>query len=166
MAKKTKRRYGKMDRKTFLMATIITVLTLSVVPAFAAKKSAITLEEAVKIAREHAPGELIKVERERGLYEVKLLTQEGKRVELYIDAETGKVVHDKAKGISFDEAVATAKKATPGEVIKAEYERGRYEIKIRQDDGSLTELYIDASTGEITKSEQTRDYYNDDEDDD
>ncbi len=153
-----------MDR-TILTAIIVAALTLSVAPAFAAKKT-ITLEEATKIAKEHVQGDVIKAERERGLYEVKLLTPDGKRVKLYIDAETGKIVSGKAKRISLDEAVTTAKKAAHGEVLKAEYERGRYEIKIRQDDGSLTELYIDASTGEITKSEQTRGYYDNDEDDD
>ncbi len=150
--------------RTILTAIIVAALTLSIAPAFAAKK-AITLEEATKIAKEHVQGDVIKAEREMGLYGVKLLTPDGKRVKLYIDAETGKIVRSKGKRISLNEAIGAAKKAVSGEVLKAEYERGRYEVKIRKTDGTLTELYIDAATGEISKKEVTKRYYEDEDDD-
>ena len=132
------------------------LLALSVLPASAAKQSAISIEEATKIARDHVKGEVIKVEREQGLYEVKVLTTDGKPVKLYIDAATGKVVRKGKRRISLDTAISIAKKAVSGEVVKAELERGRYEVKIRLENGRIAELYIDATTGEIIKSKKER----------
>ncbi|MEK7880880.1 MAG: PepSY domain-containing protein, partial [Deltaproteobacteria bacterium] len=57
--------------------------------------------------------------------------------------------------ISIEEAIAIAKKEVPGEVVEAEYERGRYEIKILKDgkitDGRITEIYVDAKDGSIKR---------------
>ncbi|MEK7313654.1 MAG: PepSY domain-containing protein [Deltaproteobacteria bacterium] len=57
--------------------------------------------------------------------------------------------------ISLEEAIAIAKKEVPGEVVEAEYERGRYEIKILKDgkitDGRITEIYVDAKDGSIKR---------------
>lgn len=56
----------------------------------------VTMEEAMRIARERVPGEVIKVEldRENGLYvyEVKIRTADGVVYELEIDVHTGQIV--------------------------------------------------------------------------
>lgn len=52
--------------------------------------------------------------------------------------------------ISLEDAIAIAKKEIPGEVVEAEYERGRYEIKILKD-GKITKLYVDAKDGGIKR---------------
>lgn len=52
--------------------------------------------------------------------------------------------------ISLEEAIAIAKKEVPGEVVEAEYERGRYEVKILKD-GKITKLYVDAKDGGIKR---------------
>ena len=60
----------------------------------------------------------------------------------------------KAEGkatVSLEEAIAIAKKEVPGEVVEAEYERGRYEIKILKD-GKIIKLYVDAKDGGIKRS--------------
>ncbi|MFZ3072453.1 MAG: PepSY domain-containing protein, partial [Thermodesulfobacteriota bacterium] len=53
--------------------------------------------------------------------------------------------------ISIEEAIAIAKKEVPCEVVEAEYERGRYEIKISKDNKTI-KLYIDAKDGSIKRS--------------
>lgn len=52
--------------------------------------------------------------------------------------------------VSLEEAIAIAKKEVPGEVVEAEYERGRYEIKILKD-GKITKLYVDAKDGGVKR---------------
>ncbi|MBI5286962.1 MAG: PepSY domain-containing protein [Deltaproteobacteria bacterium] len=139
-------------KKTWI---ILALLTLFVFTDFnfllyaGERKGGITLEEAIRIAIKEVPGEVIKAELERGVYEIKVRTREGKIEKTYVDAKDGSVI--KKKGITLDEAIKIATKDVPGEVVKAEFERGYYEIKIRTRSGSIEKVYVDARSGEVVK---------------
>ena len=63
-----------------------------------------------------------------------------------------------ASAISVGNARAIAIKAVPGTIVKEEFEqkRGRwvYEFYIRENGGETFEVYVDAHTGDIVKTEQ------------
>ena len=146
------------------VATIgLLILLLS---PFYAYGGSIDIKRAVDIATERVPGEVLKVELERGIYEVKIKTREGRVVEVYVDARDGSILE--RKNISIDDAVNIATKEVPGAVVKVEFERGIYEVKIRTPDGSVAEVYVDGRDGTIVKLK--RGYYGDEykgyEDDD
>lgn len=56
----------------------------------------ITIEEAMNIALQQVPGEVVKVEREtkagRSIYEVDIVTSQGVKYEVKIDINTGEVI--------------------------------------------------------------------------
>ena len=54
-----------------------------------------------------------------------------------------------AGGISFDEGKALALEKMPGKIIETERDHGVYEYEIKQEDGSIGEVEIDAATGTI-----------------
>jgi uncharacterized membrane protein YkoI len=53
---------------------------------------AMPMEQVLAQLRAEGYGEIYEIERERDRYEVKAQTREGRRVELYLDAATGKVL--------------------------------------------------------------------------
>ncbi len=53
--------------------------------------------------------------------------------------------------ISMDEAIESALNAIPGKVIETEMEDGIYEIKIRSEEGWVSEVYVDPWDGSILK---------------
>lgn len=59
----------------------------------------ITIEDAIRIARERMPGEVVKVELEREhgrlVYEVEVISTQGPKYELDIDAMTGEIIEIK-----------------------------------------------------------------------
>jgi len=57
----------------------------------------------------------------------------------------------KAANITLEEAIKIATEDTKGEVIKVEFERGRYEVKIRTKDGYKKEIYVSARDGVVVK---------------
>lgn len=65
--------------------------------AFAEEKKAVTLDEAVAIATKAYPGEVLKKEKERGLLEVYIKTEDGKKVKVKIDPASGEIVSPKQK---------------------------------------------------------------------
>ena len=137
-------------KKTILLLTTSMIILLSVIVSHGKEKvKEITLAEAISIAAETIPGEVVRAERERGLYEVKIRTGDGKTEKVYLDAFTGKAVNKKI--LSVDDATTVATRGFPGEIIKVEFEKGRYEIRIRTADGIGKEVYVDGETGEIIK---------------
>jgi len=137
-------------KKTVFLLTASMVILASVIASHALEKAeGITLTEAISIAKEKVPGEVVKAERERGLYEIKIRRADGRTEKIYLDALTGKPVKNGA--ITIDEAIAIATGEVPGEVIKVDFEKGRYEVKIRTADGLRKEVYVDARSGEIIK---------------
>ena len=138
-----------MKKTIALLTTSALFLFMVVVSHGADKSSIIPITEAIAIAIKHVPGDVVKAELERGLYEIKVRTAEGETVKIYLDAATGKPV-EKAT-VSLSEATAIAKKEVPGEVIKVKFKQSKYEIKIRSTDGAIKEVYVDARSGNILK---------------
>lgn len=137
-------------KKTIALLTTTMVIFVSVVISHGQERiQGITLTEAISIATEKIPGEVIRTERGRGLYEIKIRTADGRTEKVYLDAITGELAGKEA--ITLDEATVIATKAVPGEVIKVEFERGNYEVKVRTADGLRKEVYIDGRSGEVLK---------------
>ncbi len=84
-----------------------------------------------------------------GMIELKVRSADGETKKIYLDTRNGDVIE--AKNISVDQAVRIAQQEVPGDVIEVEYERGRYEVKIRANDGGLKELYVDARNGAVIR---------------
>lgn len=145
-----------MKKIILLLTTFVVVLVSVMVSIGEEKLNGITLTEAISLATENISGEVVKAEREKGLYEVKIRTADGRIEKIYLDAFTGKPI--KKGVITIDEATAIAIREVPGEVIEVEFEKGRFEIKISSDDKKLKEVYVDAKTGEIVKVKTKRRY--------
>lgn len=130
--------------------------------------SAISMDEAKKIALHEAGGKLkgIELEKDDGrlIYEIELISDEkGRKVDIDIDAKTGKIIkvdqdddHDnepvtnKEAKVSMEDAIAVAVKDTPGEVEGSEFdpEDGYYEIEIQTGKNEV-EIKVDSETGKI-----------------
>jgi len=137
-------------KKTIALLTTSALFLFMVVVSHAADKSGIIpITEAIAIAIKHVPGDVVKAELERGLYEIKVRTAEGKTEKVYVDSSSGEMFEKKI--INLEEATAIASKKVPGKVIKVEFERGKYEVKIRSDDGVVKEVYVDAESGKVIK---------------
>jgi len=61
----------------------------------------------------------------------------------YDDSRTGTV--------TLEEAIKIATSDTQGEVLEVEFERGRYEVKLRTKDGYKKEIYVSAKDGRIVR---------------
>lgn len=120
----------------------------------------IDLKKAIEIATREVPGDVIKVELKRGIYEVKIRTKGKEIKEVYVNAADGSIV--KRRNISLDEALTIATREVPGEVVKVEFERGVYEVKIRTPEGYITKVYIDGRDGSIIKGKRYYRYRDDD----
>ena len=77
-------------------------------------------------------------------------------------AQSSESTHGQAEGqltakLSMEEAIATAKTKFPGQVLEAELEneegKAVYEIEIASTNGVVTEIKVDAQTGELLGSE-------------
>lgn len=112
------------------------------------------------------PGKILDVELERdrddrAIYEIELLTVDGRTLELVVDARDGRVLDDGSHGPAGGEPVRPLPDVLdalaahhPGTIVEVELERDRqgrryYEIDIRGADGRTVELRVDAVTGEI-----------------
>ena len=125
------------------------------------------------IAAVHAAGfsEISKIEREKGVYEVKVRRprKTGAIVfEVYVDPKTGELVRDPetdepltkrigrrsepTQAIAFEEIVAKVEAAGYLEVYSIEYEHSLYEVKARDAEGRRVELYVHPKTGKLLKN--------------
>ncbi len=142
-------------KKTIALLTVTLIIMLSVVVSKGGETGErIGMKEAIGIALDRVEGEVVRAELERGLYGIRIRTGKGEMKEVYVDAATGKVVEK--KNITLDDAVAIATGKVPGKVVKIEFEKGAYEVKILAGDGSRAEVYVDAKSGEILKIEKKR----------
>lgn len=133
--------------------TILTLTSILLATAVVARsgEEPVSITEAISAATAAVPGKVVRAELRRGLYEVRIRTEEGRIHEVFVDARSGTIVN--RHKISLDEAVDAAEKAVPGKIIKIEFERGRYEIKIKTAGGDHVEVYVDAGTGEVARTE-------------
>lgn len=123
--------------------------------------------KAVSVDFEHKLGDVGTVSGMAGKrYEVDIISANGEKHEVGIDADTGSVVYNKTKTnkrknatqpanptISLQQAMQTATAQNQGVVKDAELDNDngtlRYEVKIVQQDGSKQKVYIDANTGAV-----------------
>ena len=91
------------------MKKILTLLTAFVIlAAFSQitygeeKRKSITLAEANAIATKAIPGDIVKTEREKGYYEIKIRTSEGIVEKVYVDAKDGNIMKRDRKSYDTD----------------------------------------------------------------
>lgn len=126
--------------------------------------------KAVSVDFEHKLGDVGTVSGMAGKrYEVDIISANGEKHEVGIDADTGSVVYNKVKNnkrkytvpatdttISLQQALQTAATQTQGIIKDADLDHDdgmlRYEIKTVQQDGTKQKVYIDAKTGEVLTS--------------
>ena len=144
-------------KKTIAILTSTMISLIFVVLTHAGElPGRLTLSEAISIAIQKAPGEVIKAEFEDDIYEIKIRGEKGRIEKIYLDAATGKPI-EKAT-VPLDEATALAVKEVPGKVLKVEFERGRYEIKIRTAGGAIKKVYVDGRSGKVLKVKEKNRY--------
>ena len=111
------------------------------------------------------PGRIIDVELERDrsdreVYEVELLREDGRSIELSIDAESGRILDDDVRKAAqgnvmpLPDVLDRLAASYPGTVVEVELERrvdGQpyYEIDVRGDDGRTLEVRVDAASGVV-----------------
>lgn len=111
------------------------------------------------------PGRVIDVELERDrsdreVYEVELLREDGRSIELSIDAESGRILDDDVRKAAqgqvmpLPDVLDRLAASYPGSVVEVELERRvdgppYYEIDIRGDDGRTLEVRVDAASGAV-----------------
>ena len=146
-------RDSTMKAKLFLLVTITALLIPSGGLFGEEKGSVMPLSEILILATKKVPGKVVKAELKQGLYEVIIISSKGKEERVYINAIEGKV--EEKLVLSLDEATEIALKNVAGEVIKVEFERGKYEFKIRTSKGDKKEVYIDSRSGKVLKVKNT-----------
>ena len=136
-----------------------------------------TAEEAVAIAAAEVGGTLLEVEwtteRGRNVYEVERLLDDGRRVEVYVDAADGTVLEVEVEGrastapmpsagpaIGTDRAIEIAVAEVGGTLVEVERDRedgiDLYGVALRQADGSILDVHVDAVTGAVLRIEVER----------
>ncbi len=160
---------NNMNKKTTRISAILLSLLSIGIFSVSSLHAEISMPEAMDKAMDLIkPGEeLVRVERKGNAYEIRIKTETGMK-KMVLDASTGDPVIGKKQvpqnrmlqqstgqsRISLDEAVAIATSEVPGKVVKIEYERGVYEVKIIDGQGSRVEVYIDAASGKILEIER------------
>lgn len=121
------------------------------------------LTEILALVQQRHPGRVLDVELERSLdgrlvYDIELLTADGRKLEVDVDAATGNVIE---RGAATDPAflplaqlLRNAVAMVPGQVLDVELERGLYQVEIVRDDGVHQHLVIDPHTGEIARDDR------------
>lgn len=83
--------------KKVLAATMISAFLCSGAVFAGEENKAITLDDAIAIAQKAYPGDVVKKEKERGLYEVYIKTADGKKIKVKIDPASGEIVSPQKK---------------------------------------------------------------------
>ena len=110
--------------------------------------------------------ELDRDEAGRHIYEVKLLDANGRRREIHIDAVSGQEVRRDSSVSSLPEMLRRVLARYPGLVVDVDLERGRqgrevYQVRIRQADGLVRGVFVDAASGELLSDMGSMDAGND-----
>ena len=111
------------------------------------------------------PGRVVDVELERDrngreIYEIELLRDDGRPLELVVDVQSGQIIEDAARVkapesiMPLPDILDRLAASYPGTIVEVEFERrveGRpyYEIDVRGEDGRTLEVRVDAVSGAI-----------------
>lgn len=123
---------------------------------------------AVRVALAHTPGAVVDVDMDGTIWEVTVLQADGTGRELYIDAATGQVTRVQGKTleptqrtapqVTAKEAIDAALAEVPGSIVELDLGLDRstlvWEALVRADAGGRFEVYIDAATGSVRKTER------------
>ncbi len=137
-------------------------------PATQAPEGRLDAAGAIAAALAHTPGAVVEVDADLRVWEVTVLRADGTGVELYIDATSGEITRQRDKRlttvqrtapqVTAAEAIGLALAHTPGTIIELDLDTHRgavvWEVLVRADAGGRFELYIDAATGQVVKSER------------
>ena len=137
--------------------------------ATALQNSKISASKAIDLATQKVAGQAVSVDFDRDFgtrYEVDIITANGNKHEVKIDANTGAVVAEQRKmgkrrafnaSVSLKQAIQTAIAQTQGTVKEAglDHDDGfvHYEIETVQANGIKQKIHVDAQTGEVLTAE-------------
>jgi hypothetical protein len=92
---------------------------------------------------------------EDGFYKAEAINAQGKKIDVRIDPETGKIVEPKSTqpAVVIDIITAVNKVEAAGYhgIYKIEAEDGKYDVKALDQNGKNVHLKVDAQTGKVTK---------------
>lgn len=91
-----------MKRTLTMLTAFVFLAVFSNVSYGEEKKNDIPMEEAIAIAVKEIPGDVIKTELEKGYYEIKVKTKEGRTEKVYVDAKDGSVLKREKKSRDRD----------------------------------------------------------------
>lgn len=121
----------------------------------------LSIEQAIATLKERGYSDITDIGREGDRYCVEARDPTGKRVETFVDVETGEIVYEKSRDangatsdLSKDEVVARLKAQGYPEVSKIEREGDRYWVIARDKAGKKFELHVSAKTGEVLRKER------------
>ncbi|MFC7322009.1 PepSY domain-containing protein [Halobacillus campisalis] len=130
-------------------------------------------KEAEEAAKEEISGEVTKIEKDeddgRVYYEVDILDEDGKNIEVEVDANTAEILkvdrddddrdeQSKNYNVTIDreEAVSIAENEAEGNLKEVKLDDGHYELEFR--DGNIEyEIKVNGENGEIIDFEKDRD---------
>lgn len=91
-----------MKRTLTMLTAFILLAIFSNVSYGEEKKKDITMDEAIAIAVKEIHGDVIKTELEKGYYEIKIKTKEGRIEKVYVDAKDGSILKKEKKSYERD----------------------------------------------------------------
>ncbi|MBI5892820.1 MAG: PepSY domain-containing protein [Deltaproteobacteria bacterium] len=91
-----------MKRTLSILTAFIFLAVFSNVSYGEEKKKDITMDEAIAIAVKEIPGDVVKTELEKGYYEIKIKTKEGRTEKIYVDAKDGSILKKEKKSYEKD----------------------------------------------------------------
>lgn len=123
------------------------------------------LSDILHLVQQRTPGRVLDVELEQGpqgqrWYEIKLLTPQQQRIELYVDAVTGREIkkpeHSTGRLLPMAQVLRQVQSQHSGLIVKADLEEERgerpvYEIELLSTDGRDIALRVDAITGQVLR---------------
>ena len=91
-----------MKKTLTLLTALIILAAFSQITYGEEKRKSITMAEANAIATKAIPGDIVKTEREKGYYEIKIRTSEGIVEKVYVDAKDGNIMKRDRKSYDRD----------------------------------------------------------------
>ena len=135
----------------------------------------VTAEQAIQSATQAVPGKVVEVELDDGdgagvRYEVKIITPQNQRMEVWVDGASGQARTHKDDGkakerhlerlqaakLDIQQAIQAATAHTAGRAVKAELDSHRgttiYEVEVLQADHTVMEIQLDATDGKVLRA--------------
>ncbi len=118
------------------------------------------LSEIIAQVQARYPGRILEVELDYGrdrrrVYEIELLSPQGNKLEVQIDAATGQFLEPESPSaqtahIALGELLRHALRQWPGRLVEVKLEQGHYAADILREDGSQVRVLLNPDSGEVT----------------